>query len=233
VANKEIARQTELRKEHDKLLDFKVQEYQREKAEREQKLEEFLEAQKREKEMELKKMRDKQQKASDDAAAADALRAKRNQEEQERKWRQKELEDAEKRTKENDELMSARKEQIEQKMRFLAIQAQQERNEFDRVLKAQREAIEKDRGEQSRMRAKNEQHISHVKKQIREREQQRVRDRTAFFEEGIKLDQEARARRQKLEDVKLSKIQDLQNYGIPEKYIGALCTKARVTKVAT
>ena len=63
-ANKEIARQTELRKEHDKLLDFKVQEYQREKAEREQKLEEFLEAQKKEKEMELKKMRDKQQKAS-------------------------------------------------------------------------------------------------------------------------------------------------------------------------
>ena len=33
------------------------------------------------------------------------------------------------------ELMGARKEQIEQKMRFLAIQAQQERNEFDRVLK--------------------------------------------------------------------------------------------------
>ena len=35
-------------------------------------------------------------------------------------------------------------------------------------------------------------------------------DRTAFFEEGIKLDQEARARRQKLEDVKLNKIQELQ-----------------------
>ena len=64
TANKEIARQAELKKEHDKLLDFKVQEYQREKADREQKLEEFLEAQKREKELELKKMRDKQQKAS-------------------------------------------------------------------------------------------------------------------------------------------------------------------------
>merc|ERR1719187_2871223 len=150
-ANTEIARQTVLKKEHDKLLDFKVQEYQREKADREQKLEEFLEAQKREKELELKKMRDKQQKASDDAAANDALRAKRNQEEQERKWRHKEIEDAEKHSKELDELMGARKEQIEQKMRFLAIQAQQERNEFDRVLKAQREAIEKDRGEQSRM----------------------------------------------------------------------------------
>merc|ERR1719187_949393 len=217
-ANTEIARQTVLKKEHDKLLDFKVQEYQREKADREQKLEEFLEAQKREKELELKKMRDKQQKASDDAAANDALRAKRNQEEQERKWRHKEIEDAEKHSKELNELMGARKEQIEQKMRFLAIQAQQDRNEFDRVLKAQREAIEKDRGEQSRMRAKNEQHISHVKKQIREREQQRVRDRTAFFEEGIKLDQEARARRQKLEDVKMSKIQELQKSGLPDIY---------------
>merc|ERR1712168_684000 len=114
----------------------------------------------------------------DDAAANDALRAKRNQEEQERKWRHKEIEDAEKHSKELDELMGARKEQIEQKIRFLAIQAQQERNEFDRVLKAQREAIEKDRGEQSRARAKSEQHISHVKKQIREREQTRVQERT-------------------------------------------------------
>merc|ERR1719233_537348 len=165
-----------------------------------------------------KKMRDKQQKASDDAAANDALRAKRNQEEQERKWRHKEIEDAEKHSKELDELMGARKEQIEQKMRFLAIQAQQERNEFDRVLKAQREAIEKDRGANSRAREKNEKHISHVKKQIREREQARVQDRTAFFEEGIKLDQEARARRQKLEDVKMSKIQELQKSGLPDIY---------------
>jgi len=218
TANQEIARQADLKKEHDKLLDFKVQEYQRDKADREQKLEEFLEAQKKEKELELKKMRDKQQKASDDAAAADALRAKRNQEEQERKWRQKEMDDAERNAKDLGELMGARKEQIEQKMRFLAIQAQQERNEFDRVLKTQREAIEKDRGEQSQVRAKNEQHISHVKKQIREREQTRVRDRTAFFEEGIKLDQEARARRQKLEDVKLSKIQELQKSGLPKMY---------------
>merc|ERR1719193_1641099 len=218
AANQEIARQADLKREHDKLLDFKVQEYQRDKAEREQKLEEFLEAQKKEKELELKKMRDKQQKASDDAAAADALRAKRNQEEQEKELELKKMRDKQQKASDLNELMGARKEQIEQKMRFLAIQAQQERNEFDRVLKTQREAIEKDRGEQSQVRAKNEQHISHVKKQIREREQIRVRDRTAFFEEGIKLDQEARARRQKLEDVKLNKIQELQKSGLPKMY---------------
>lgn len=217
-ANQEIMRQNELKKEHDKLLDFKVQEYQREKAERELKLEEFLEQQKKEKELELKKMRDKQQKASDDAAASDALRAKRNQEEQERKWRQKELDDAVKHEKETSELMSARRDQIEQKMRFLAIQAQQERNEFDRVLKAQREAIEKDRGEASRVRVKNEQHIAHVKKQIREKQAGRIQERTAFFEEGIKLDQEARARRQKLEDVKKEKIDELHTAGLPDIY---------------
>lgn len=231
TANQEIARQAELKKEHEILLDYKVQEYQREKAEREQRLEEFLENQKKEKELELKKMRDKQQRASDDAAAADALRAKRNQEEQERRWRQKEIDDAEKNAKDTEELMGARKDQISQKMKFLAIQAQQERNEFDRVLKAQREAIEKDRGEEARNRDKNNEHITHVKKQIREKEQGRIQERTSFFEEGIKLDQEARSRRQKLEDVKQAKVQELQGYGIPEKYIGAICNKARVSKM--
>lgn len=38
------------------------------------------------------------------------------------------------------------------------------------------------------------QHAEEVRQQIREKEKDRVKARNAFFEEGIKLDQEAKAR---------------------------------------
>lgn len=38
------------------------------------------------------------------------------------------------------------------------------------------------------------QHAEEVRQQVREKEKDRVKARNAFFEEGIKLDQEARAR---------------------------------------
>lgn len=38
------------------------------------------------------------------------------------------------------------------------------------------------------------QHAEEVRQQIREKEKDRVKARNSFFEEGIKLDQEARAR---------------------------------------
>lgn len=38
------------------------------------------------------------------------------------------------------------------------------------------------------------QHAEEVRQQIREKEKDRVRARNSFFEEGIKLDQEAKAR---------------------------------------
>ena len=49
-----------------------------------------------------------------------------------------------------------------------------------------------------------------VRRQIREKEQLRVKDRNNFFEEGIKLDEEARMRRAKLDDVKRKKLEALR-----------------------
>ena len=49
-----------------------------------------------------------------------------------------------------------------------------------------------------------------VRAQIREREQARIGERNAFFEEGAKLDEEARQRRQRLEEVKRKKLDELR-----------------------
>ena len=51
-----------------------------------------------------------------------------------------------------------------------------------------------------------------VRQQIQEKEAHRVQERNAFFEEGVRLDEEARARRAKLEDIKRKKLEELR-YG--------------------
>jgi Ni/Co efflux regulator RcnB len=61
-------------------------------------------------------------------------------------------------------------------------------------------------------------HASDVRKQIKEKEQDRVTARKSFFEEGLRLDQEARDRREKLNQIKLRKLQELRDAGVPEKY---------------
>lgn len=65
----------------------------------------------------------------------DALRAKRNQEAMERSWRQKEKEEAVKQAETNSILKKTRLEQVAQKEHYLAVQAQRDRAEFDRVLR--------------------------------------------------------------------------------------------------
>ena len=76
-----------------------------------------------------------QERASDEQAERDALRAKRAQEAAEREFRKKELDEARKKADAEAILKKARAQQMDQKEHFLAVQAQRERSEFERVLK--------------------------------------------------------------------------------------------------
>lgn len=49
-----------------------------------------------------------------------------------------------------------------------------------------------------------------LQRQIRENELARIKERKAFFEEGVKLDDEAKARRAKLDDIKKKKLNELR-----------------------
>ena len=58
------------------------------------------------------------------------------------------------------------------------------------ISRAQKDAISKDEQQQKAFLARRLQHAAEVKKQVRETEQQKINAKKAFFEEGIKLDQE-------------------------------------------
>ena len=62
------------------------------------------------------------------------------------------------------------------------------------IRRAQRDAIAKNEQPQKASLTRRLQHASKVKKQVREIEQQKINARKSFFEEGIKLDQEAKQR---------------------------------------
>ena len=72
------------------------------------------------------------------------------------------------------------------------------------------ELMEKDKREEEMTACKRLQHADEVRAQIRERERERILERNAFFEEGVRLDEEARQRRQKLDEVKSKKLQELR-----------------------
>ena len=53
-------------------------------------------------------------------------------------------------------------------------------------------------------------HAEEVRRQIREKEQLKVAERHSFFEEGVRINEEARARRNKLDSIKQKKLSELR-----------------------
>ena len=76
--------------------------------------------------------------------------------------------------------------------------------------RAQLELAEKERDEDEKMRLRRNVYNENLKKQIRENEMRRIQERKEFFEEGVRLDEEAKMRRAKLEDIKRKKLEELK-----------------------
>lgn len=76
--------------------------------------------------------------------------------------------------------------------------------------RAQKELIEREKREEAEIHKKRLVHADDVRAQIRKKEQERIAERNAFFEEGVRLDEEARARRARLDEVKNKKLAELK-----------------------
>jgi len=218
-ANDEIQKMKDFQKEREKMEDQKVMEYLKDKQAREEAYEKEKEQARLEKEKEIARLRAQQERAKDKQAEKDALRARRNQEEAEREWRKKVKEEATKKASMECHLREARKEQIQNKEHFFAVQAARDRAEFERVLNAQFEQVEREKVVEDDFQQRRAVYAEDVRTQIKEKEKERVHARQSFFHEGIKLDQEAKERRQKLDEIKRRKLKELEEAGVPNKYV--------------
>jgi len=218
IINQQQQRNRERHAEAEKLAEFKIMQFQKDKDEREAAYEAQQLQLKKEKELEVARLRGLQEKALDHQAEQDALKARRNQEEAEREWRKKERRDAMKKM-ENDAMMrKARLEQVENKEHFMAVQALRERDEFERVLTEQKIQIAADRKREEDLKAARYMNADYVRGQIRDKEQIQLNSRKKHFEEGTRMEEEARLRRVKLQEVKNKKLVELRDAGIPLKY---------------
>ena len=76
-----------------------------------------------------------QERARDEQAERDAIRARRAQEQAEREWRRKEAEEIQRQVETEAMLREARAQQMAQREHFIAVEAQRERADFERVLR--------------------------------------------------------------------------------------------------
>ncbi|XP_072366376.1 cilia- and flagella-associated protein 45 [Scyliorhinus torazame] len=217
-SNEQVQRHREMMHQQDQQADQKVRDFQNAKMKREAEFEEQQNRLKREKAIEVARLQALQERSHDHKAEQDALRAKRSQEATEREWRRKELEDERKKAEVTAMLMKSRTDQIRQKQHFLAVQATKERLEFERVLKIQKEQIEKEKKEEDDKRYGRTKYASDLREQIGVRERKHIAERASFFEEGKRLKEEAYQRRLRLDQIKRKKLEELRSVGLPEKY---------------
>ncbi|XP_012932913.1 cilia- and flagella-associated protein 45 isoform X2 [Heterocephalus glaber] len=216
----------------EKLADQMVMEFTKKKMAREAAFEAEQERIRREKEKEIARLRAMQEKAQDYQAEQDALRAKRNQEVVDREWRRKEKENVQKKMETEAKLRKSRLEQVAFKEHALAVQVQRDRDEFERILRAQREQMEKERLEEEKKATGRLQHANELRRQVRENQQRLVQNRIATFEEGQRLEEEAQKQQERIKDIKRKKLEELRASGLPEKYCIEAERKANIRPAA-
>eukprot|EP01147_Barroeca_monosierra_P006929 gene6929-9560_t len=212
-----IIQEERLRAEHEEEL--RMAEYLKEREQREAELEREREEEKRRRDREFAALLAKQEQAMDKVAEKQALEARRQQEAVERARRKKEKEEAEAKQKTMEEIQRTREQQIKAKERFMLMQAQQDRAEFERIVQNQEHELTCEKKKEFEEKRKKCEYAEMVRKQIEEQENQRRKEREEFFTEGKMLHEEAEARRRRLNEIKQRKLQELKSLGIEPKYI--------------
>lgn len=90
---------------------------------------------------------------------------------------------------------------------------------------AQFEEVKREKETEEEFQKRRAAYAEDVRTQIKEKEKERVHARQSFFQEGIKLDQEAKERRQKLDEIKRRKLKELQEAGVPNKYVSEVARR--------
>ena len=82
------------------------------------------------------------------------------------------------------------------------------------MCRAQNELLERGKRQEEERKKNVVRHADEVRTQIRNKERERIAQRNNFFEEGVRLDEQAHARRALLDDAKRKKMDELRSVHI-------------------
>ena len=122
-------------------------------------------------------------------------------------------------------LNEAREAQKLEKERRLMEQAVQEKEEFDRILRVQKETTAAEEATKQKRANTLHKHQEELTTQIMMNAEVRKKNRMDFLTEGSNSRQQMEADRLKLEAIKAQKLQTLLVAGVPEKYTVDLANK--------
>ena len=202
--------------------DRKLEKYNLEKYKKEEEAFQLKKKLANEKELELQKLREKQEKAQDNQEILDAIRAKRAFEEENMKQRQKEKEEILIKEKKMKELLIENNKQKMYKELQLAEEAKKEKEEFEKIISEQKKEIQEQKEKEKNRIIKLLKHKEDLKRQIVEKEEINRINRREVLEEGRKNLQIQDQYFKSIEAVRRDKIKSLRDMNIDEKYISPL-----------
>mmetsp|Transcript_28961 Transcript_28961/g.35226 ORF Transcript_28961/g.35226 Transcript_28961/m.35226 type:complete len:507 (-) Transcript_28961:164-1684(-) len=179
--------------------------------------EEEREKQRQKKELQ-KKLLESQTKSMDEKLALDELRARRAQNEKERKHREAELAAARKKKRDIEILHAARQRQDEERRQAMQREEQFKRQEYESAIRMAHDMAERERREAEETNRKNEEFRQALQKQIEENEDRRRRDIKHKRKEGVAIAQNMKSEKEKLEQIRDRMVQEMKDKGINEKY---------------
>jgi len=201
-------------KENDlKILQYNMEKLKKEEKEAAQK--KYLQIQK---EIETQKLREKQEKISDNQALIDELRAKRYTEEIDKKEREKEKIEAMKLLKQKKELIEGNEEQKIKKKNRLMEEALKEQKEYENIIKHQIKEKEEEKLMENLRRKTLEENGKDVLKQIREKKEKKNLERRIKLEDRKIWKQNDDKYIETLERIKMRKLNEMDRLGIKDKY---------------
>jgi len=219
AANAQAIKRKELAKLQDKQEEESILAYQAKKdadiAQRE-----FEEAEKarmaKERQAKLLAM---QEKTQNKQAELDELRARRHQEEKERRERGRERAEAELKKSRMAEMAVARTQQAAQRKAMMAREAVMQQQEYEEAVRHAMVQMERESKEASSKTEAAKIHREALQAQINSAEDYRKRHMNDKFEEGRRLKQEFASERAKLETIRDKMVSDMQAKGVNPKYL--------------
>uniref|UniRef100_A0A061R424 Cilia- and flagella-associated protein 45 n=1 Tax=Tetraselmis sp. GSL018 TaxID=582737 RepID=A0A061R424_9CHLO len=221
-ANADQIRRKKDVQQREAMEDAQIARYLMEKAAREESEASRQAALKKAKEEEIARLRAQQERAQDKQSELDELRARRYQEAYEREWRQKEAAAAERQRQINDDLLGAREAQKQARLKQMAEQAEAEREEFERILRANREKEAEEAQQAAAQRTIRNRHREELMNQIKSNLEQKRREEHAALEEGRRAADAHSHYVNNLMKVKEMKLSELKDAGVPDKYCAEL-----------
>lgn len=231
LANAEQIRLKSKQQEMEIEEDARIAEYNREKERRDQEVADEQAQLKHEREMEVARLRSKQEKAQDKQAELDAIRARRAQEAHERENRRREQSERQRNAEINDDLARAREQQRFDREQLLAEQAYQEQEEFDRIIALQKKAEEQDAIKRQRDNELRTRNALDLQKQINEIEEQRRKKRRDELQTGQDAAAAMRDREATVDAIRAQKLTELESLQVPKQYRQELVKKRNTEKL--